>query len=299
MSFSVSRSLKRCFADAWRIFALSWSGYVSYNLIYCLAGGLGVAFLLEVLTRYVAGNLVPAMMLRDAGVQLDLVRFIALPDGVVIVTALAFALVAFVGFCVAQGRLAALMHRFDRRGRLPGVSARRLLLSDRSVTLRAVGRLMATDALAFVVLGAVAAGVGFVAVKYSGWLWLLLLPIFAYWSMVWHIARTERVVFDRPFSKAWGRAFKYHFKHYGTLMIVQFVSFCVVLLPAVIMLLPFAVYVCDVCATSVSLMANDVALLPAWLGLLQFVINTFAFAFLLLLGGVARWAFVMKLGTYK
>lgn len=292
MSFSTPRSIKRCIFDGWRVFALNWHAYLKFVLIYNVVGSLGVALFLEFITQYAGGQLLAAHLLGASGMQRDLVRFIAMPDMLQSTVLLFSGVAAVAGYYLVVARRMQQMAHYSRQGVLPPAA----WLAQGDQTLLAARRLFALDFPAVVVLFALVAVLSYAAHFHSP-LWLLILiAIWPLW-LVWRdAARVERLVYGHTYARSWRNSFKVHSRRFGGLFIVQLLGILPRLFFATVCFLPAVLYLCNVCAVSVSRLADDPAALPVWLPAAYVLLNTAALTVYAVLAGATKWAFAMKAG---
>lgn len=281
-TFHKERNLKDAIADGWRFLAIHWRAYLKSLWCYLLLAGTACAYLWQLLMDALMRHALPALRLSQAGADSEVVAAAACPDWALMLYLLIGTLLSLTLGWLCLGRTLHLVERTAAAERL----VRPLRLSLQACECSAARRVALTDCVLGALMLALAAGIGYVAWKWSAWVALLLPLLLIYIGVA---AATARVLYGLgqlslgralllALGRCWGRTF--------VVQLLLFFPLALLWLAAALApLSQLGVW----CAATDSWLLGDGAGLPQGLALLYFALNTVAFSFILLCKTWVLW----------
>ena len=287
-----SRSIKACIVDAWHLFALDWRKYLKFMAFPVLAAAMSGAFVFEMLLQYACQHLLPAYRLYQTGGDISWVQMLLLPSWAELLLLAASLLLLLVFTSFYKGKLLGKIHDYSQAHAFADTVRINLTAKERSYAFK-YGR----GILFFLIFaGLFAALITGASVKWQMRILYLLPLVLMYFWTTGNVFRLQYTLGGNKFMTAIKNALR---KSLGFVFIVQILTIIPMLLLYAVFLLPACVYALSVLAAEDSFLVGDHAVMPSYLPVLFFLINTVGIAASMLFNSIRTWALVMKLNFFE
>lgn len=184
------RSLPACMVDAWKIFALNWKTFFSFQLPFLLLSGLSAAlFIYSLLKLY--NTLLPTFTLYEEGFPLPyILEQVQYPGTQSIITLTLSLIFYLLGYLFSKGKLLTQIKEYKESRKFPKRKSFRYLKE-----IGTLGTSTLVISFVYLLVACIISGVFCaLALRVSLWFLILLLPIYLYISISLYRAKVFKAI---------------------------------------------------------------------------------------------------------